>query len=93
MRFKWLPHFKKHCSKHNKESPEICPDFIERLMVDGHPSKIYADKTYDYRNVFEGFLPRDTGRPYRVIFEVSDENEIVPVACWRIKDKEYRKSR
>jgi hypothetical protein len=28
-----------------------------------------------------------------VVFEVSDSQEVVPVACWRIKDRDYTKTR
>lgn len=94
MVFKWLPHCKKHCSAHHLETPEINPGFIEQVLEHGHPSRIYPDKTYAHRYVFEAYFPPTLkGRPYRVILEVSDEQEVVPVSCWRIKDKEFRKVR
>jgi len=31
------------------------------------------------------------GRPYRVIFEVSDQQEVIPVSCWRIKERAFTK--
>ena len=91
MDFLWLQKCLHHCKKHQVESPEICPDFIENLMVFGSPSRIYGHKTYPYRHVFEGYYPPKEGRPYRVIFEVTDSDQVVPIACWRIRDKEYMK--
>lgn len=93
MRFKWLPRYEKHCRKHQRESPEISPEHIEQVMASGQPSRVYADKTGEHRLVFEGYYPPRTGRPYRVIFEVSDDGEVIPVACWRIKDKDFGKVR
>lgn len=62
-------------------------------MAFGNPSRHYAHKAFPHRYLFEGYFPPDSGRPYRVIFEVSDQGEIVPVACWRIKDRDFRKAR
>jgi hypothetical protein len=59
----------------------------------GQPSRYYADRTHAYRYLFEGYFPPGTGRPYRVVFEVSDNREIVPVACWRIKDRDFNTPR
>lgn len=93
MEFKWLPRCEDHCRKHQKESPEICPQFIEILMESAYPSRYYADRKFPHRYVFEGYYPPSGGRPYRVVFEVSDSQEVVPVACWRIKDRDYTKTR
>jgi len=93
MDFQWLPHFKKHCGGHHPEAPEISPAFIEKVLEHGSPSRTYPDKNFPHRIVFEGYYPPSTGRPYRVIFEVSTDSEVVPVSCWRIKDKDFRKPR
>lgn len=93
MQFRWLPKCEEHCRKHQEEAPEICPAFIEQVMEHGHPSRYYADRTYVHRYVFEGYFPPGCGRPYRVIFEVTEQQEFVPVACWRIRDREFRKTR
>jgi len=87
--FKWLPKCVDHCRKHQTESPEITPEFIECLMSSGEPSHYYPDREHPYRYIFEGYFPPGTGRPYRVVFEVTDEDEILPVACWRIRDREF----
>jgi hypothetical protein len=63
------------------------------LLGNGRPSRVYADKTFLHRYVFEGYIPPHVGRPYRVIFEVSSKEEVVPVSCWRIKDKEFHRKR
>ena len=91
MEFKWLPKCLEHCRKHQAESPEIDPEFIERLMESGFPSQIYPNRKATHRYIFEAFYPPFHGRPYRVVFEVSAAFEIVPVACWRIKDREFFK--
>ncbi|MDR3672761.1 MAG: hypothetical protein P4L36_18090 [Holophaga sp.] len=94
MEFIWLPKYHTHCFKHQAESPEICPDFIEQVLEYGSPSRIYPDKNYPHRTIFEGYHPPGHGRkprPYRVVFEVAETYEIVPVACWRIKDRDFRK--
>jgi len=93
VKFKWLPKCAQHCRKHQEESPEIDLEFIERLMEFGSPSRYYGDRRFSYRYTFEAYFPPDHGGPYRVVFEVSDEQEIVPIACWRIKDKDFRKAR
>ena len=95
MDFLWLPRFKIHCSGHHPESPEIDPDFIEKVLEFGRPSRVYADKSYPHRQIFEGYYPSPpaNGRPYRVIFELTDQGEVVPVSCWRIKDRDFRKNR
>lgn len=93
MEIRWLPKYKKHCSGHHLEAPEICPAFIEQLLENGSPSRVYSDKTFAHRQVFEGYFPPGTGRPYRVVFEVSDKQEVVPVSCWRIRDKEFLRHR
>ena len=91
MEFVWLPECEAHCRKHQKESPEICPEFIEQLMTQGAPSRHYADKAFAHRYIFEAYFPPEVGRPYRVVFEVSDQQAIIPVACWRIKDRDFSK--
>jgi len=91
MIFKWLPKYDRHCRRHHLESPEICPAFIEKVLEFGRPSRVYPDKLFPERMVFEGYFPPLTGRPYRVIFEVSDQQEVIPVSCWRIKERAFTK--
>jgi len=43
--------------------------------------------------VTTAYFPPDIGRPYRVIFEVDDEGGVWPVAAFRIRDREYKKTR
>lgn len=93
MEIRWLPHYQQHCTDHHPEAPEICPALIEQILEHGSPSRVYSDKTYANRHVFEGYFPPGKGRPYRVIFEISGAQEVLPVSCWRIKDRDFRKRR
>ena len=93
MQLRWNRKTRAHLGKHQAESPEICPDFVERILSEAHPTKVYSDKTHPWRHVFEGYFPPDVGRPYRVIFEVDDDGAVWPVAAFRIRDREYKKAR
>jgi hypothetical protein len=93
MEIHWTPKTRAHVQKHQAEAPEICPEFVERILRDAHPTKLYPDKTHPWRYVFEGYFPPDEGRPYRVILEFDDNGDAWPVAAFRIRDREYRKLR
>ena len=93
MEIRWNRKTRAHLGKHQTESPEIGPEFVERILTEAHPTKVYSDKTHPWRHVFEGYLPPDVGRPYRVIFEVDEMSAVWPVAAFRISDREYKKSR
>ena len=93
MRIRWNRKTRDHLRKHQAESPEICPEFVERILSEAHPTNVYTDRNHPWRNVFEGYFPPDEGRPYRVIFEVDDEGAVWPVAAFRIRDHEFRKAR
>lgn len=89
----WNPKTRAHLRKHQAEAPEICPELVERILREAHPTKLYSDRIYPWRHVFEGYFPPDTGRPYRVIFEIDEEGGIWPVSAFRIRDREFSKRR
>ena len=93
MDIRWNRKTRAYLGKHQTESPEICPGFVERILTGAHPANIYSYKTHSWRHVCEGYFPPDVGRPYRVIFEVDDEGAVWPVAAFRIREREYKKSR
>jgi hypothetical protein len=93
MEIYWNRKTRAHLRKHQVESPEICPAFVERLLSEAHPNKVYSDRTHPWRHVFEGYFPPEHGRPYRVIFELDDQGGVWPVAAFRIRDGDYRKAR
>ena len=93
MQLRWNHKTRAHLGKHQAESPEICPDFVERVLNEAPPTKVYSNKTHPWRHVFEGYFPPEVGRPYRVIFELDDEGAVWPVAAFRIRDREYKKAR
>ena len=93
MDVRWNRKTRAHLRKHQAESPGICPEFVEQLLAEAHPTKVYSDRKHPWRHPFEGYFPSDTGRPYRVVFEVDDDGGVWPLAAFRIRDREYRKVR
>jgi hypothetical protein len=93
MEVRWSPKTRSHIHKHSLESPEISPEFVERFLAEAHPAKHYADTPSPWRQVFDGYSPPETGRPYRVIFEVDEDGAIWPVTAFWISDREFTKER
>jgi hypothetical protein len=90
---RWNSQTRTHIHKHSAENPEIDLGFVERFLAEAYPAKLYSDKPFPWRHVFDGYFPPEVGRPYRVIFELDEDGAIWPVAAFRIRDREYRKSR
>jgi hypothetical protein len=77
-----------HLYKHTRESPEIQPHFVARILLEAEPRFLYSDHVAG-RYVVEGYI---LCKPYRVVVEVLEINgriTLFPISAHRISHKTF----